>query len=89
MYFMFPAARATSGNHGNGIYHNISLFLGIFKNVPVVSFDLRCQSGIWMLSSYIMRLEDSYLMYCSLTIVLTVINSERQKTRSNVIVCLE
>ena len=43
MYFMLPAAKATSGNHGNGIYHNISLFLGIFKNVPVVSFDLRCQ----------------------------------------------
>ena len=51
------------------------------KSVPVVSFDLRCQSGIWILSSYILRLEGSYSMYCSLAIVLTVITSERQKPK--------
>ena len=31
---MLLAARATSGNHGSGIYHNKSLFLGIFKKCP-------------------------------------------------------
>ena len=30
MYFMLPAARVTSGNHGNGIYHNISLFVALW-----------------------------------------------------------
>ena len=60
---MLLAARATSGNHGSGIYHCSWVYL---KNVPVVSFDLRCQSGISILSS----------MYHSLAItILTVIRT--------------
>ena len=36
------------GYHGNGIYHNIYQLLGVYlKYIPVVSFELRCQNGIY------------------------------------------
>ena len=40
-----------TGHHGSGIYHNIIIPVPrvYLKYIPVVSFDVRCQSGIYII----------------------------------------
>ena len=58
---MYLILSCISGNHGNGIYHNIYLFPGSYlKYIPVVSFEVRCQSGILFVIDLSSWLQCSY-----------------------------